>query len=112
MRIATTTARRTALAAVVALGFGGAGASVLTTASVARPILDGPSAPKDCRINGGNTIRSGRTGRTGGIEYSCTDGIACQVEGGRVTRKCSHASRQLGAGALGSVRAQGLDRAR
>lgn len=91
-----TTARRTALTAVVALGVGGAAAS-LPAASLARPILDTPQA-KGCKLPGGNPIRSGSTGRAGGIEYACNDGIACQVEGGRTTRKCSHASQAIRGG--------------
>jgi hypothetical protein len=99
-----TTARRTALTAVVAFGVGGA-AAALPAASLARPILDTPQA-KGCKLNGGNSIRSGSTGRAGGVTYACNDGIACQVEGGRTTRKCSHAAAAIrgtgGTGAGGS----------
>lgn len=105
MLVSRTIARRTALAVAVAAGVGGTAA--LPTVSLARPILETAKA-KDCKLNGGNTIRSGSTGRAGGVTYSCSDGIACQVEGGRVTRKCSHAARLGGEGAfarqLGRVR--------
>jgi hypothetical protein len=107
----TSTARRTSLALAVALGIGGATAAALPTASLARPV-GGDAPAKDCKLTGGNPIRSGSTGRAGGIEYSCSDGVACQIEGGRVTRKCSHASRLTVLTGLGSARVQTFARTR
>lgn len=98
----TTVIRRDALAVVVAAIAFASPASPLTGSASARQIRLDPVV-KDCKLNG-TTIRSGSRGRAGGIEYECTDGVACQVEGGRTTRKCSHAAR------LGVVRGglQGL----
>lgn len=90
MRTATVR-RRTALALLTAVGVA-APVAALAPGATARQIRLDPEAPKDCKLNG-TTIRSGSRGRAGGIEYECTDGIACQVEGGRTTGKCSHAAR-------------------
>jgi hypothetical protein len=61
--------------------------------SVAEPI--GPGSGSDaagCKMPGnGKTIDSGSTGTdSDGTVYSCTNGVGCQVEGGKVTTKCSH----------------------
>lgn len=87
------TAIRPALAVALAVvGAAAPSSAVLFSgAAIARPIGD-LGGPKNCKL-GGSSIRSGSRGRAGGIEYECTDGIACQVEGGRTTRKCSHAAR-------------------
>jgi hypothetical protein len=89
----TATIRRPSLAVALAVVGVAApsGALLFSGAALARPIND-LGGPKDCKL-GGTTIRSGSRGRSGGIEYECTNGIACQVENGRTTRKCSHASR-------------------
>ena len=48
---------------------------------------------QSCKLPGGKTIDSGSTGTDYGSNaktYECKDGIACQVEGGKTTDKCSH----------------------
>jgi hypothetical protein len=91
MRTATIS-RRTLAVALATIGAAvPSTALLLPGAAVARPIGDF-GGPKNCSL-GGSRINSGSRGRAGGVEYECTDGVACQVEGGRTTRKCSHAAR-------------------
>ena len=59
----------------------------------AEPNNGGGAGGKSCKLPGGKTIDSGNTGTDYGSNaktYECKDGIACQVEGGKTTDKCSH----------------------
>lgn len=87
------TIRNRSLAALLATVGAAAGSVALLApgAAVARPISD-LGGPKNCKL-GGSSISSGSRGRAGGVLYACTDGVACQVEGGRTTTRCSHAAR-------------------
>lgn len=85
----TSNSRRLTLVALLAAA--GVGAATVPAASVAQPV--GGTAPKkDCNLLG-TRIGHGQRGRRDGVQYECNDGVACQVEGGRTTTRCSHASR-------------------
>ena len=81
------TTRRTVGALVAALGL--ALAVGIPAGSQAQPVDQTP-AKKNCRMPKGGIIKDGETGTQDGITYKCNDGIGCQVEGGKVTDKCSH----------------------
>jgi hypothetical protein len=74
---------------VSALAAGFVVSLIAAVPSHAQPIGD-PSPAKDCKTPEGIVIKSGSTGTSGGKTYSCTNGIGCQVENGKVTDKCSH----------------------
>jgi hypothetical protein len=63
---------------------------------------------KSCKLPGkGTKVSSGSTGTdSDGTTYSCDNGIGCQVEGGKVTTKCSHMEATLvsGGGSSGPPR--------
>ncbi len=94
----TLTSRRTAAALLAAASLGSAGLAGATLPSVshAEPVGSFGTDAKSCHLPGGKTIDSGTTGTdVGGTSYQCTNGVACQVEGGRVTTKCSHTDRLI-----------------
>jgi hypothetical protein len=89
----TFTIRRIGIALLAAASLSVATASV----SHAEPNTgSGGTSAKSCHLPGGKTIDSGSTGTDagpGGKTYACNDGIACQVENGKTTTKCSHTER-------------------
>lgn len=90
--MSTMSIRRVGIALLAAASLSAATAS-LPAVSHAEPNNGGGAGGKSCKLPGGKTIDSGTTGTDYGSNaktYECNDGIACQVEGGKTTDKCSH----------------------
>ena len=90
--VSTMSIRRVGIALLAAASLSAATAS-LPAVSHAEPNNGGGAGGKSCKLPGGKTIDSGSTGTDYGSNaktYECKDGIACQVEGGKTTDKCSH----------------------
>jgi hypothetical protein len=89
--VSTMSIRRVGIALLAAASLSAATAS-LPAVSHAEP-NNGGGTGKSCKLPGGKTISDGTTGTdygSGAKTYECNDGIACQVEGGKTTDKCSH----------------------
>jgi hypothetical protein len=92
----TFTIRRIGVALLAAASLSAATASLPSVSHAEPNNGSGGTTAKQCHLPGGKTIDSGTSGTdygTGGKTYSCNDGVACQVENGKTTTKCSHTER-------------------
>ena len=94
--MSTMSIRRVGIAVLAAASLSAATASV-PAVSHAQPNNGGGGTGKSCHLPGGKVLTDGSSGADygGGKTYQCDDGIACQVEGGKKTDKCSHTERGI-----------------